>query len=123
MFNSKKDFAAAMLEGRKFIQPGTNEIIQFNSGFINPFRCGDSTLSGGWDVWKIVEEYFEPFKPEIGDMIVVSDFSTFKISYKRKFVVKVNGRYICMLEEKQNLTDPDHQCMYAWKYAKEVNKK
>lgn len=57
-FNSKKEFALALIEGRKFRSPPYLDVLHWKGNELCPFRCGASALHDAWDFWnspKLVE--------------------------------------------------------------------
>jgi hypothetical protein len=61
MFNSKKEFAEALLQGRRFSTPKGN-ICYYNKNTDNsPFKVSELIdMKGVWDEFANVTEIFEP---------------------------------------------------------------
>lgn len=62
-FNSKKEFAMALLEGRKF-KAMANQIICWNELSNSPFRYGAVGLDAAWNLWQS-DELMEVIEEEV----------------------------------------------------------
>lgn len=74
MFKSKKEFALALLEGRKFKTPN-GVLIEYDEEDTPPFRSGNAHLSGMWKCYRTVTEvkpWYENI-PEHGVLCYVWD--------------------------------------------------
>lgn len=87
MFNSKKELALALMEGRKF-KTSVGMKLHYNDTYMNPFRCGGDSMNTTWEeygeVTEIKEWYEEPFKPCL---------CWVKASTGDKDIVRVIGNY------------------------------
>jgi len=52
-FNTKKEFAEALLEGREF--KSCDNIIRFDENHAEPFRYGDDPIMGAWSGMELEE--------------------------------------------------------------------
>jgi hypothetical protein len=60
MFKSKKEFAMAMMEGRKFKKEYSDTIFHYNEEFAIPFRFGVAPIKTFWNDFDKVIEVIEP---------------------------------------------------------------
>ena len=69
MFNSKKELAIALVEGRRFRDTEENVELYFDSTYENPFRFGESALVGMWEYYDRVVEVLTWYK-DLGEGIL-----------------------------------------------------
>lgn len=55
MFKTKKEFALAMLDGRKFIAK-FGDLCLYDPSFVYPFRCGRVELLESWNEYNNITE-------------------------------------------------------------------
>jgi len=118
MFKNKREFAQALLDGRKFKirHPGSgildSDIIKFDEEHTNPFRYGDDILNGSWSDYRNLYEVIVPFKPNRGDMILVSNENV-PLKVEREFIMMYDNKWVCKIPNESNR-------LFAWRSAEAI---
>jgi len=111
-FESKKEMAQALMDGRRFLSAAGAEIY-FDPSQLIPFRCGDKYMSGAWELfaceWTEVLPWYENI-PEHGVLCWVWSWS----SNKSQALIRVVTEY-----DKKCLT-PFNTTAGSWSCAEPI---